>query len=220
MRNWRQTVQSEFWNSPTLTALLDSLEEWFSPDANFENFYTFVLNVDTAVGHGLDVLGRIVGVTRVLNIGDIELSYFGWGEAGDRTGWNQSPWYSQPVTDNVTLADDVFRMLILAKAAYNITNGSIPAINAILMNLFPGRGNAYVTDGRNAPPGAWFGWGEAGDRETWGNGSWSDDLVLPNPMTMVYVFDFQLQPFEIAMVTQSGALPKPTGVLATVSYVT
>jgi hypothetical protein len=39
--------------------------------------------------------------------------------------------------------------LILAKAASNLTNGSIPAFNSILMNLFPNRGNIYVVDNQN-----------------------------------------------------------------------
>lgn len=34
-------------------------------------------------------------------------------------------------------------------------------------------------------------------------------------MQMRYTFEFYLQPFEIAIITQSGALPRPTGVLAT-----
>ncbi len=37
-------------------------------------------------------------------------------------------------------------MLLLAKAALNITDASIPAINAILLNLF---GNGYVIDGQD-----------------------------------------------------------------------
>jgi Protein of unknown function (DUF2612) len=35
-------------------------------------------------------------------------------------------------------------------------------------------------------------------------------------MTMTYTFAFQLSPVELAIVTQSGVLPKPTGVLASV----
>ena len=46
-------------------------------------------------------------------------------------------------TDNVALTDAAYRTLLLAKAALNITDASIPAINAILLNLF---GDGYVRD--------------------------------------------------------------------------
>lgn len=35
-------------------------------------------------------------------------------------------------------------------------------------------------------------------------------------MQMRYTFEFYLQPWEKAIVTQSGALPRPTGVLASI----
>lgn len=35
-------------------------------------------------------------------------------------------------------------------------------------------------------------------------------------MAMTYVFEFALEPFEIAILTQSGAIPKPAAVLANV----
>ncbi|MDE1138205.1 MAG: DUF2612 domain-containing protein [Paraburkholderia tropica] len=38
-------------------------------------------------------------------------------------------------------------------------------------------------------------------------------------MQMRYTFEFYLQPFEMAIMTQSGALPRPTGVLASIIQV-
>jgi hypothetical protein len=37
-------------------------------------------------------------------------------------------------------------------------------------------------------------------------------------MTLAYVFEFPLEPFELAIVTSSGVLPTPTGVLASVIH--
>ena len=117
-------------------------------------------------------------------------SYFGFtgpsGTSGDP--YDQSPFYSgQVTTSNYALSDDGFRMLILAKAVANICNGSIPAINQILLMLFPGRGNCYVVDN--------------------------------NDMTMIYHFEFILTPVEAAIVQQSGVLPRPAGVFASVVQV-
>lgn len=189
MQNWSDTIISQYSNSPTLIQLIQNLDTYIDPNANIDAFYDLVWNVDTAIGYGLDVWGRIVGVGRVLQVA--AGIYFGFAETGDATSVSPlnsaGPFYSGgPPTGNFALSDDAFRLLIFAKALSNITNGSIPAINQILLNLFPGRGNCYVTDGRN--------------------------------MSMTYTFQFTpiLTPVEFAVVSQSGILPKPVGVSATV----
>ena len=193
MKSWTQTVISQYSNSGRLCALLEKIDEWISPDTNFEQFYDFIWNVDSAQGYGLDIWGRIVGVVRVVSLN--QGAYFGYTGAigppiissGD--SYTAAPFYEgEDITTNFTLTDDAFRQLILAKAAANITNGSIQAINEILMNLFPNRGNAYVVDNLD--------------------------------MTMTYKFDFVLQPFEIAIVANSGVLPRSTGVTANAVYLT
>src|SRR6266550_5302096 len=156
MRDFDKTIISQYSNSAVLTQLLTNLNTYIDPDANLEAFYSLIWNVDTAEKYGLDVWGRIVGINRTLQVA--AGSYFGFQEALDRTGFNQSPFYNgQPTTTNFDLSDEAFRRLIFAKAAQNITDSSIPAINQILRNLFPGRGNCYVTDGPNASFGDWFG---------------------------------------------------------------
>ena len=53
------------------------------------------------------------------------------------------------LTSNYILSDADFRRLILAKAAGNISDGSIQSINAILIGLFPSRGTVYIADNLN-----------------------------------------------------------------------
>lgn len=224
MRNWPQTVLSQYSNSPHFMQLLGSLDDWLSPDANLEDFYRFIWNirpVGGAEGYGLDVWGRIVGVSRILKL--TSSRWFGFrGNAPDRSGFNQDAfWDGNVVTTNYYVTDEVYRRMIFAKAAKNITNGSVPAINAILMMLFPNRGNAYVIDGANGEFYKWFGFGEARDRASFGWGPFMSASVLPTlakNMTLTYVFEFVLLPYEIAIVTQSGVLPKPTGVKAFSRY--
>ena len=180
------TIISQYANSPILTTLISNFSAYVDPTQNLQSFYDQVWNVLTATGYGLDLWGRIVGVTRVLSVG-LPAKYFGFQEGGtvNYDEFGQSPFYSgASVSSNFSLTDAAFRMLILAKAFSNISNGSSQSINALLRTLFPNRGNCYVID----------------------NGD----------MTMVYAFNFFLAPVELSIVANSGVLPKPSGVSVTI----
>ncbi len=183
MLDVQATNISQYGQSPTLVQLLTNMNGYVDPAADFDAFYAYVWNVATAVGWGLDVWGRIVGVGRVVQIpsGD---PFFGF-EEGDGEPFDQAPFYSGgSATDNYALSDAAYRTLIYAKALSNICDGSMAAINQIMRNLFPGRGNCYCTDGAD--------------------------------MTMTYTFDFTLTAVELAVVSQSGVLAKPAGVVSSI----
>lgn len=138
------TVLSQYANSPILTSLILSFNAALDQTEDFDNLFDDIWFVDSAQGYGLDVLGRIVGVQRTLQLPGAA-DYLGFQEANSWTGFNQGGFYSgQTITTNYNLDDNDFRRLILAKAATNIWDGSIPAWNQILLNLFPGRGACYV----------------------------------------------------------------------------
>ncbi len=188
---WQDTLLSQYANSPTIVQLVRNMDAYFNPNDDIVAFFNLLWNVDTAVGYGLDVWGRIVGVGRVLEIATVD--YFGFTGPSGASGlpWNQGIFYhGQNLTSNFRLADGPFRTLILAKALANISNATIPSINQILINLFgpdgplPVMGNSYATDGEN--------------------------------MTMTYTFGSTLDPVQRAIVFQSGVLPRPAGVTATV----
>lgn len=203
------TVISQYANSEIITTLISDLTENISQDKNIDDFYRLVMDLETAEGYGLDVYGRIVGVNRVLQVS--VGSWFGFAEATPgAVGFGQGSFYSgDPLTTNYALSDQSYRLLIYAKAASNITNGSIPAINRILMNLFPGRGNAYVEE--LFVNGQWFGFEEAGNSSPFGQASFYSGSQIQT-MAMAYVFQFLLTDAELAIVQNSGVLPKPTGV--------
>ncbi len=115
---FQATIASQFATSPRLLALLENFNEYVDPSADLEQFYQQVWDLSTAVGYGLDVWGRIVGVTR-------SFTY-------------QSTTY--------TLGDTDFRTLILVKALANIVDSSIPSFNRLLQALFAGQGNAWAND--------------------------------------------------------------------------
>lgn len=191
MINVEATVLSQFANSPSIMQLIKNLNTYLDPRTNIDDFYNLMWNVDTAVGYGLDVWGRIVGVNRVLQLASS--TYFGFQGPTSASGvpWNQGIFYNgQNLTTNFSLLDGPFRVLILAKALANICNATIPSINQILINLFgpsglmPIPGNSYCTSG--------------GD------------------MTMTYTFSSPLDPVSKAIVFQSGVLPTPCGIVASI----
>ncbi len=176
-----KTVISQYGNSPILLSLVNTFAEAINPDQNIGDFYDKVLNIVTAQGWGLDVWGRIVGVSRVLQLPAVG-DFFGFAEATDAEPFGQEAFYSPNThtTDNFRLSDEAYRTLILVKALTNISRTTIPVMNSVLMSLFPGRGNAYVSDDGN--------------------------------MTETILFEFPLQPFEVAILLYSGAFATPTGV--------
>jgi len=122
------------------------MDAYFDPRADIDAFFDHVWNSDTAQGLGLDIWGRIVGVQRALhlpNAGDT----FGFSE-GANTPFSTAPFRPEgvPETSTYLLSDAGYRQLILVKAIGNISNGTAPAINQLLQNLFAGRGRAYVND--------------------------------------------------------------------------
>lgn len=188
MLNFRDTITSQFANSPTIVQLVTNMDAYIRQDANFQQFFDFVWNVNTAQGFGLDIWGRIVDVKRNLTI-TAPVTNFGFQDGlKDYAPFGQAPFYAgAPATSTYALSDGAYRALILAKALTNISATTSPALNQLLKNIFPGRGRCYVND--------------------------------LGGMAMRYTFEFYLQPYEVAIVTSSGALPHGAGVSVSVLQV-
>lgn len=188
--NFEYTIISQYGNSPTLWQMIQNFQQYIDPTQSLDFFYDNIWNIDTAVGYGLDVWGRILGVTRLINIPGATLGpYWGFSQASDAQPFDQAPFFNGSNTANVqtvALPDSNYRQLLLAKALANISDGSIKGVNAILRFLFPGRGNCYVQDNLN--------------------------------MSLVYVFKFPLTVSEQAIIVQSGVLPRPCGVSTTFTH--
>lgn len=151
MQNFGATIESQYDASPVINALIAQLNAALDPAADNTLFYNFIWNVATAQGYGLDVWGRIVGVQRIIQVASS--NFFGFKEqVGDQpfgAGGTGVFYAGTPGATAYSLPDNVFRLLIYAKALANISNCSIQTYNTILRQLFPGRGNAYVTDTGN-----------------------------------------------------------------------
>lgn len=194
MGNYKDTLLSQYANSPTITALIDAFNQWIDPGADIDAFYSIVWNVETAQGFGLDIWGKIVNVSRELQISNAP-AYLGFGEAFTTptaaTGaqpFGQAPMYNGTLaTTTYTLGDDAYRKLIMVKSLANITDCTSPSLNALLRYLFAGEGRCYVVD--------------------------------TGGMRSRYVFEFQLSAVELAIMLSSGAVPRSAGVLVSVMQV-
>ena len=207
------TILSQYANSPTITALITSFAAELEQTPLFEAFHDDIWNIATAQGYGLDVLGRIIGIGRVIQLPS--QVWLGFEEAlpGSQEFNFGSLYSGTSITSNYSLTDSVYRQLLYAKALTNISNGSIPSINRALMILFPNRGNAYVAEGVAFGP--YFGFAESTSADGFGQAPLYAGETVPT-MQLTYIFDFPLSAAELAIVNTSGVLPKPVGVQANV----
>lgn len=151
MINVADTILTQYADSPKLKSLIYSFNQAVGIEGFIDTFYDMVWNIQTAGTYGLDVWGKIVVVSRQLTVTENQI-YFGFDEAisdppviDDPQPFNQAPFYSGEVlTSTVTLTNDVYRKLIMLKAAANISDCTIPNLNKLLLYMFADRGGCYV----------------------------------------------------------------------------
>lgn len=147
MNDYKQTIISQYANSPTMLQMMDNTNQWIDPQYFFTQFVEKIWDIDTALTFGLDLWGRILGISRrfyVIRTGQ----YLGFsGNDPDYQPFNQAPFYNgSSDADAVDLDNDTYRNVLLTKALINISNTSIVSLNAIVSRLFIGRGKCYVAD--------------------------------------------------------------------------
>lgn len=186
MKNVKDTILTQYAASPNIRSLIETFNTSMDMTEFTDEFLTAIWDVSTATGYGLDVWGKIVGVSRLLNVRQ-PATYFGFDEAFNSASdespkpFDEAPFFEGvQLTSTVRLADDGYRKLILAKAMANITDCSIPSLNKALYYLFGDQGDTFV--------------------------------AITGVMSMSYVFGFNLTPVEWAILLNSNAIAKPAGV--------
>lgn len=184
MDNVEQTILSQYANSPTLVQLIQNMNDYIDPSADIDAFYDMVWNVDTAQGFGLDTWGKIVGLEngRLLKIPSAEIN-LGFDEAG---------------TSSATpFGSGVFYTGNTVTQSYYLGDDAFRALILVkaMANISDGSIPSYNQLLQNLFP----------DRGR----CYVNDM---GNMQMRITFEFALQPYELAILTQSGALPRPTGV--------
>jgi Protein of unknown function (DUF2612)/PASTA domain len=150
------TVISQYANSARILALVEDFGQYFDPGTNLQNFYLTVWNIDTAIGFGLDIWGIILGVSRVVPLpgssgafgfenSDVPPDWQNFGNPSDLSAGG--PFFGGQISgSSYKLNDGPYRTLLLTKALANICETTAPGLNALITNLFPGRGRCYTLD--------------------------------------------------------------------------
>lgn len=118
MQNYQATILSQYANSPTILQLIENMNGYLDPSVDLDAFYTWVWDIDTAQGFGLDIWGKMLGLSR--NITALGTTY--------------------------TLDDATYRTMLYVKAASNICATTAPALNQLFTQLFSSQGKAYTVD--------------------------------------------------------------------------
>lgn len=136
-----KTIIRQYEESPIINAMVNSYAQTIDAKYLFDSFYTNIWNIDTANSQGLDIWGRIVGVSRYLTLQNSD--YFGFDP--DFAPFDNAPFFGGSViNDQYRLSNDDFRRVIKAKALANITGTTIPWIELVLQQLFSVRGKTKV----------------------------------------------------------------------------
>jgi hypothetical protein len=209
-----------------LVILVDSDSKYFGFSESLEAFpfdeqpFYFGLDPDTGIGgyFGYDIWGRIVGVSRRVTIPDIA-GYFGFSESPDSYPFGDQPFYYGVNTLYYLLDDENYRKLILAKAISNIEAATSGNINYSLRTFFGERGTCYVNEVETINDNSnYFGFSESPEAFPFGQESFFSgygyNILGKNNMKMRYTFEFLLNTIDIAIIKQTSAFQKPTGVLA------
>ncbi len=130
MLNVSETIISQYAATSTIVQLIQNMNLYIDPRTDFDTFYSFVWNVETAEGFGLDIWGRIVGIDRTVNV----------------PADTPNPGMLAFTPGVYTMTDDQYRTVILAKALGNISNINAPSLNQLLTNMFATIGRCYVLD--------------------------------------------------------------------------
>lgn len=179
----KETILSQYANSPILMAIIEGMNDAIDPRFAIEDFYNILWNLNTASGWGLDIWGRIVGVSRNVQMSDPDAITFGFKttpQDSKFTPFNVAPFSGAGAQfQTYQLPDSLYKQLIIIKAASNILYATAPNINKYMKTIFDDRAYYYIT----------------------------------GHMTAKYIFEFDLTPFQRLITYTLKLLPEPCGVL-------
>ena len=118
----RKEIYHQYAHSTKLINLINGLNGAVSINNDLKQFYDIVYNIDSASGFGLDIWGDILNIKRSLTI------------------------TINSVTQQYTMPDDEYRIILKLAAAKNISDATCESIYNSLSLIFKNSGKIYVSD--------------------------------------------------------------------------
>ena len=124
----------QYQGKPKALSTIKMIEYEFAQ--SFTDLYQIqdVLSIETATGDQLDLVGKHVGQSRIVN-GYTLRQFFGFKNAKNALGFSKElegggQWYRlrDPLADSVRLSDDDYRFLIKCRVIKNYQLGTVPNI--------------------------------------------------------------------------------------------
>ena len=145
----KDTLMSQYANSPAIVGIIDGIADALDPNATVDEFYSLLWNLSTATTWGLDIWGRIVGMSRNVQMSDPDAVTFGFKTnpvSQNFTPFNVAPFSASGAKFNsYRLPDNLYKELIIIKAASNILYATAPNINKYLQMIFSEKAYYYIT---------------------------------------------------------------------------
>lgn len=132
----------QYRNKPKAVATIKLIESIIAQ--GFVDLYQLqdVLNIETATGHQLDLVGKHVGQGRIINGYQLR-KFFGFRGSPHALGFSRGKsgggqWYRRrdPLADSVRLSDEDYRFLIKCRILKNYQIGTLPNLIEACLFIF------------------------------------------------------------------------------------
>lgn len=158
---YRDLLIKQYWDKPNARAEIELVAGKFEAAKNILAQFIDEFDIDNATGHRLDIIGKIVGISRNVPL-IIPKIYFGFDENANSRGFgdkflaleDRAPFkdkFESGYTD-LELNDNDYQFFIKAKIAKNggsafVVSNERVSIQSVISTLF--QGEAYVIDRKN-----------------------------------------------------------------------
>jgi hypothetical protein len=149
MTIYTDLITSEHANRPKYAAMVEAATAGLLGASDAAASLSDAFDLDGALGAQLDVLGQWAGLSRYARV-TITGVYFAFDAAG--LGWDQGVWRGpfDPSEGLARMDDETYRLMIRAKIGANHWDGTLPAYQAIMAQVFAGTGTTvFATDNQD-----------------------------------------------------------------------
>lgn len=140
--NYTDLLINQYARQPRARATIQTLEDDMKRSTNGALSVAGMLNIDSAIGYSLDIIGKIVGQSRILT-GAVAREFFAFFNESPTQGFQfegsgGSPWYrhGDAIASTATLTDSEYRTVIRARCIKNYSRCTLDSVELACEKLF------------------------------------------------------------------------------------